>query len=162
MLKNNKDENITSRRMSFLIYISYIIVSIIILFDGSPLYETVFRFWVVTYLVLLFNLFIDKTPPRYLNINEWLEKGENDRYYEEYLNNILNILNITIKYIQYIEKGQYEEELEHNIKVVEASYNRLRRLKVPPKYENIQKNILKDIEEFILHFNNTALNNKNN
>lgn len=104
--------------------------------------------------MLLFNLFIDNTPPKYLNINGLIEKGENDKYYEDYLNSIIDILSVTMRYIRLIEKEVSNEDLEHNLKVINASYKRLKSLKVPKKYKDIQERTLKDIEDFLSDYNN--------
>jgi hypothetical protein len=139
--------------ISRLIYGSYLLVAVAIWFTNLPLYETMFRFWVVTYLVLLFNLFFDENPPKVLNINDWFNNAEADKYYEEYMDNVITILNITMKSIKFIERkdynDKYKEEYEHNLKVVRVSYERLKRVKVPAKYKNTQENILRDIENFI-------------
>lgn len=150
----SKPENKSSRGkvISRLIYVSYLIIAIAIWFTDLPLYESMFRFWVVTYLVLLFNLFFDENPPKVLNINDWFNNAEADKYYEEYMDNVIAILNITMKSIKFIERkdySKYKEEYEHNLKVVRVSYERLKRVKVPTKYKKAQENILRDIENFV-------------
>lgn len=157
IMNNNQGDQRDSRSkgkvISRVIYVSYIVISVAIWFTNIPLYEVLFRFWVVTYLVLLFNLFFDETPPKVLNINNWLNSQEADIYYEEYMSNILTILDITMKSIKVIERKDgncvYEEECKHNLEVVRVSYERLKRVKVPKKYKQSQEGILRDIENFI-------------
>lgn len=160
---NMKNENFIEQKdktkgklISILIYVSYVLICVAICCTDLPLYEMMFRLWVISYLVVIFNLFFDENPPKLLNINGFLNKKEEDSNYEEYMDNVISMLNITMKSIKFIEKMEYnikyEEEYKNNFKLVKSSYNRLKKVKTPNKYRKTQESILRDIETFIENY----------
>ncbi|MFJ8528680.1 hypothetical protein [Bacillus sp. NPDC094106] len=124
-------------------------------FQGTiPLYEKLFRFGIVFYLVVLFNLFFDKNPPTYFSIVGFFSDEYEKESNEEYLNNLVSISHCALNGMSQVRRNdlatkEKRTEFHLNIRKVEASYERICALKPPKKYAERQDEIMQDIKDFL-------------
>lgn len=124
-------------------------------FQGAiPLYEKLFRFGIVFYLVVLFNLFFDKKPPTYFAIIRFFSDEYEKESNEEYLNNLVSISHCALSGMGQVRQNnlsteEKKREFNLNIRKVEASYERICELKPPKKYAERHDEIMQDIKDFL-------------
>lgn len=137
------------------IYVCFVLVVIILFLMKVPFYVKVFNVFVVTYITLLFNMFVDNNPPRYARILDMIAK---DTDYEEcgadYLEEVTVLLNRTLHSISVIKKineneNGGKEKIVYVINEIISNKKMIESLEVPLKYEEKQEEILNNLNDFI-------------